>query len=253
MESLVTDRARAVLFDLGNTLVAYYRAPDFAPILRESVLRVCDFLAQRSLSCPDPEKAFRQALDLNVEDSTHRVRPLQRRLIEIFGAQTVQATPDLLSEMCRVFLEPIFRLAKLDVHALPTLAALRDRGIRTAIVSNTPWGSPSEPWAEELHRHGLTKAVDAVVFCVDVGWRKPAPAMFERALSLLSVEAQDAALVGDDPRQDIAGAERSGLRPILLDPAGASSKASCTTIRNLRDLLPLLKEGPGSLVLEQPR
>jgi hypothetical protein len=31
---------RAVLFDLGNTLVSYYAAPDFGPILRRA-LRAC--------------------------------------------------------------------------------------------------------------------------------------------------------------------------------------------------------------------
>jgi putative hydrolase of the HAD superfamily len=142
--------------------------------------------------------------------------------------------------MCDIFLQPIFRLGTLDAHALPTLAALRRKGIRTAIVSNTPWGSPAERWAEELRRHGLTEAVDATVFCVDVGWRKPAPQIFQHALSLLDVGARDSVFVGDDPRQDVAGAQRSGLRAILIDPRGAVTDAPCSAIHSLTELLPLL-------------
>ena len=56
--------------------------------------------------------------------------------------------------------------------------ALRSRGIKTAIVSNTPWGSPADAWRAELTRHGLLDKVDATVFCMDVGWRKPHRAPF---------------------------------------------------------------------------
>ncbi len=234
----VVHPVRAVLFDLGNTLVAYYRASDFAPILRESIDSICDFLAERKSVVADRDRAFQHALELNTEDPGYRVRPLVGRLIEIFADHKLVDSD--LSEMGDIFLRPIFRLATLDAHALPTLAAIRRKGIRTAIVSNTPWGSPSERWAEELRRHGLSEAVDATVFCVDVGWRKPAPQIFQHALSLLDVDARDSVFVGDDPRQDVAGAERSGLRAILLDPRRASTDAPCPAIRSLEELLPLL-------------
>jgi putative hydrolase of the HAD superfamily len=229
---------RAVLFDLGNTLVSYYRASDFAPILRESIDCLCDFLAEQKSVVADRDRAFQHAVELNTEDPRYRVRPLAGRLVEIFGEYELADTD--LSEMCGIFLRPIFRLGTLDPLALPTLAAIRQKGIRTAIVSNTPWGSPAERWAEELHRHGLTDAVDAAVFCVDVGWRKPAPQIFQQALSLLDADARDSVFVGDDPRQDVAGAERSGLRAILIDPRGAVSGAPCPAIYSLTELLPLL-------------
>ena len=229
---------RAVLFDLGNTLVAYYRASDFAPILRESIDGVCDFLAERKSVVADRDRAFQHALEVNIEDPAYRVRPLAGRLLEIFAKHELVDAD--LSAMSDIFLRPIFRLGTLDAHALPTLAAIRRKGIRTAIVSNTPWGSPGERWTEELARHGLTEAVDATVFCVDVGWRKPAPQIFQHALSLLDVDARDSVFVGDDPRQDVAGAEQSGLRAILIDPREAVPDAPHRTIHSLTELLPLL-------------
>ncbi len=234
----VGNPVRAVLFDLGNTLVAYYRASDFAPILRESIDGICDFLAERNSVVVDRDSTFQHALELNTEDPGHRVRPLAGRLIEIFAEH--ELVDGDLSAMCDIFLRPIFHLGTLDAHALPTLATIRRMGVRTAIVSNTPWGSPAKRWAEELQRHGLTEAVDATVFCVDAGWRKPAPQIFQHALSLLDVDARDSVFVGDDPRQDIAGAERSGLRAILLDPRRASPDTPGPSIRSLEELLDLL-------------
>jgi putative hydrolase of the HAD superfamily len=233
------DSVRAVLFDLGNTLVKYYRAEDFASILRKSVTEICEFVSEHTLQTVDSEKVFLQALDLNVEDPDGRVWPLEERLTKLF--QNVSLSNDVLKEMIALFLRPIFRGATLDPDALPTLAAIRKLGIRTAIVSNTPWGSPAEDWARELQRHGLSMAVDAVVFCVDVGWRKPAPQIFKHALCMLGVEPQNATFVGDDPRWDVFGAEQCGLRPILLDPRGDFVGEQCQRIDGLKDLMPLLQ------------
>ncbi len=234
----MSDPVRAVLFDLGNTLVAYYRARDFAPILRESIDDICDFLADRNSVEVERDAVFQHALELNKEAPDNRVRPLAGRLAEIFSE--CELTDDDLNAVCNLFLRPIFRLGTLAPHTLPMLEALRRQGIRTAIVSNTPWGSPADRWMEELHRFGLTEAVDATVFCTEVGWRKPAKQIFQHALSLLEVDARDCVFVGDDPRWDVEGAERSGLRPILIDPQRLITNARCPVIQSLEELLPLV-------------
>lgn len=82
----------------------------------------------------------------------------------------------MLTAVRAAFLKPIFDLARLDPDALPLLETLRQRGIKTAIVSNTLWGSSASMWRNELARHGLLDTVDASVFCGDIGWRKPNPA-----------------------------------------------------------------------------
>jgi putative hydrolase of the HAD superfamily len=142
------------------------------------------------------------------------------------------------------FLKPIFAMARPDPQAVPLLEALRGRGIKTAIVSNTPWGSPADAWRAELTRHGLLDKVDATVFCMDVGWRKPHRAPFDRALSLLHVAPADALFVGDDHRWDIVGAQNAGLRPVLLESGAPKPRHECLTIPNLADIIALLTEAP---------
>ena len=133
-------------------------------------------------------------------------------------------------------------MARPDPQAVPLLEALRGRGIKTAIVSNTPWGSPADAWRAELVRHGLLDKVDATVFCMDVGWRKPHRAPFDRALSLLEVAPGDALFVGDDHRWDIIGAQNAGLRPVLLESVVSKPRRNHLTIPNLAGIIALLTE-----------
>jgi putative hydrolase of the HAD superfamily len=230
---------RAVLFDLGNTLVSYYQSSEFPPILR-SCLRRAVSAAGLSVSKVDEQQLFDHAMRLNKERDDLAVRPLADRLRELF-CPYAELTNTKLADACHAFLEPIFACAKPDVAAPRVLEALRRGGVKTGIVSNTPWGSPAPPWTAELARHGLHDHVDAVVFCVDVGWRKPHPAPFQRALAHLEVSASEAIFVGDDPRWDILGAERVGLRPLLLCNGSAVGAASCAVIERLEEVLSWIK------------
>jgi putative hydrolase of the HAD superfamily len=97
-----------------------------------------------------------------------------------------------------------------STHAL--LEALRERGLRLALVSNT--ASPQWLLQPVLERQGIVERVDAVVLSSEVGKRKPHPAIFERALAELGVEADEALFVGDRLETDILGASRLGIRTL---------------------------------------
>ncbi len=102
--------------------------------------------------------------------------------------------------------EPAVSLAS-TTHAL--LEALRERGLRLALVSN----AVDPPWLlhRDLARYGLAERLDAAVFSSEVGWRKPHPAMFERALAELEVDPARTLFVGDSLVNDVGGAAALGL------------------------------------------
>jgi putative hydrolase of the HAD superfamily len=178
-------------------------------------------------------------MGLNAEQPNGAVHPLDRRLNELFG-EYCSLDESMLAAVCEAFMKPILDLARLDPDARPLLESLRQRGIKTAIVSNTPWGSSATVWRRELARHGLLERVDASVFCGDVGWRKPNPAPFQRALELLQVAPADTMFVGDDARWDVIGARNAGLRPVLLRPPSTALMEGCVGISRLSDVLGLL-------------
>jgi len=78
--------------------------------------------------------------------------------------------------------------------ALPTLRALRERGIRTAVVSNCDHFA--RPLVEAL---GLKDEVDALVLSVEVGSHKPEPEIYLAALAALGARAEQAVFVDDQP------------------------------------------------------
>jgi putative hydrolase of the HAD superfamily len=97
-----------------------------------------------------------------------------------------------------------------STHAL--LEALRARGLRLALVSNT--ASPEWLLRPVLERQGLVERVDAVVLSSEVGKRKPHPAIFERALDEVGVRPDKTLFVGDRLDADVLGASRAGMRTV---------------------------------------
>jgi putative hydrolase of the HAD superfamily len=97
--------------------------------------------------------------------------------------------------------------------ALPTLAALRERGLSIGLLSNT--GRDLEVF---VRHHGLD--VDAVLTSARFGKTKPHAAIFRHMLELLGVEPGEAAMVGDTLEDDIEGARAVGMQALLLDREG---------------------------------
>ena len=236
----------AVIFDLGNTLVSYYTRSQWGEILDRCIAEVVCYLRGRELLRVDsaalPERVARE----RGERGDHRVMPLAERLRRIFDLSPGDLNEGEMLEMSRRFLAPIFATARRDDHALPILAGLRKRGLKTGILSNCPWGSPAQLWREEIDRHGLLDAVDAAVFCTEVGWRKPAPAPFELIAGRLGVEFGKCLFVGDDPRWDVAGPQAAGMDAVLICPPAERDAAadpdktrdfSCPRIASLPEVL----------------
>ena len=120
---------------------------------------------------------------------------------------------------------------------IPTLQRLRDADFKLAIVSN--WESPLDPLTE---RFGIAKYFDAVVASHDVRVRseKPDPHIFNYALAAVGVSAEEVVHVGDTYEADIIGAQKVGIRPILLDRDGTQAGRWGETIQSLNELPKLL-------------
>jgi len=124
--------------------------------------------------------------------------------------------------------------------SVPTLRELRDRGIRTAIVSNCDHST--RPAIEEL---GLVGEVDATILSFEVGAAKPDPEIYGAALRALDVPAADAVFV-DDQAGYVEGAIEVGMRGLLVlrddaTPAeGVSDPGGLDVIPDLRSVLRLV-------------
>jgi len=97
--------------------------------------------------------------------------------------------------------------------ALPTLAELRQHGLRIGLLSNS-----ARDLDAFVSHHALT--ADAVLTSVLHGKTKPHETIFRRMLELLDVEPEEAVMVGDTLEDDIEGARAVGMRAVLVDRDG---------------------------------
>jgi putative hydrolase of the HAD superfamily len=113
----------------------------------------------------------------------------------------------------------------------PALAAARAAGRRIVVVSN--WDVSLD---EVLDRLGLASMLDGVVTSAAVGARKPSPEIFERALALAGVAADQATHVGDSLAEDVAGAHAAGIEAVLIKRDGAPGPPGVRTVATLAAL-----------------
>lgn len=126
--------------------------------------------------------------------------------------------------------------------ALPTLRALRARGVRVALVTN----GRTDVQSAKVARLGLEPLLDAVLISEREGVRKPDRRIFELALERIGARAEQAWHVGDHPMADVAGAHAAGLTAIWrYVPYWPEPACQAQTIQRLGELLALLSPPGG--------
>ena len=136
-----------------------------------------------------------------------------------------------------------FAGCELRDDCLDTLRRLRDAGRYLAIVSNID-DDYLHPMVE---RTGLAALLHTWTSSEEARSCKPDSGIFELALAKAKVEAQNVIFVGDSAHHDVLGAQRMGMRTVLIQEPGAQAPGadparSATpdhTIAELAELLPI--------------
>jgi putative hydrolase of the HAD superfamily len=224
-------RRRALLIDAMGTLV---RLESPAPRLRRELgVRFGIDLTERDAGAAlAAEIAFYRAHmgDGRDAETLHelRLRCARALALALPPSPALRARSD--EEVLGALLASLRFVAFED--AREALLAVRARGSRVIAVSN--WDVSV---LDVLEWVGLAPLLDGAVCSAVVGAAKPAPEIFEQALSLAGVAAANALHVGDSIAEDVAGALAAGIEPVLVDRAGDGRRvAAVRTIRGLREL-----------------
>ncbi len=213
---------RAVLFDLWGTLIV--DDPGAGELRhRLRVQRARDTLATLGFdfSVADIETGFAAAA---VQHSLlhEQERDLSRRGRTIVYAQQLdESLPGRLDEDGWALLDEAILTPAL-LHgpgempgARDALAAVKERGLSTGLISNTGI-TPGTVLRQILDHMGMLELLDIAVFSDEVEVAKPAASIFADALEQLGVEPAGAAFVGDQPRLDVLGARRAGMWSVQI-------------------------------------
>lgn len=221
---------RAVFFDIGGTLA--YPHPSFAGLIarvcQQHGLEVTAEDAQRVESAVWARIAERDDGGRGFSLSPDRSRAFWLWVYRAFLAELGHAElwdTDLPHRLFEAFTR--WDSYRLYEDARPALARLKRAGLVLGVISN--W----EEWLEGLMVYlDIRRYFDVAVVSALAGVEKPDAEIFRRALEAAAVGAGQAVHVGDNPRDDVEGAQAVGIRGVLVDregrfapliPAGASS------------------------------
>lgn len=229
---------RAVLFDMGGTLVATrtdvgdpWREPVMAAIEREFGPRAwAEELYRAQIRSLDPNEPHRQETNRWLRNWLHdRGERLDEEEVE---------------RLRRAFARPLPAVFSLADGAVDALRWCKERRLPVVVVTNTISRGDVEV-RQDFERLGVSELIDHVVSSYSTGWEKPHRAIFDRALRYAGVTATDACNVGDRIDLDVAGPKALGMRAVwvsvdLTSEGGAA--APDATIASLRELPAVLQQ-----------
>lgn len=160
-------------------------------------------------------------------------RIFTRRKIELFGDYPSETLDQWAQMICDDVESRISRDGHLGDNVIETLTALKPH-YKLGLITNR-----TVPVDFLLKQENLSHLFDTHYTAGQVGYWKPSPRIFDRALQELNVQPSQVAYVGDNVFADIGAAQQANLTPILLDTKDRNPEVECQVIKNIQDLLPI--------------
>jgi len=210
---------KAILFDLGDTLINYDRV-NVSRALKKAAHLTYDYLvgrygAERLGLFRDYRRRNVRALMLRYFWSQFTNREFDA--LGLIGRQLqrmgLRVSESELEELARLWYEPVAAHAWTEPGLAEHLACLRGMDLQFAIVSNT--FSPPFVLDEQLEAFGLLEYFPIRVYSSVSVVRKPHAGIFRSALEQINVPASQAVMIGDRLREDVRGALRFGMRAVF--------------------------------------
>lgn len=211
MRAYATDLVlEAVLFDWGDTLMSHEWNDEVALAGNRAGLAA---LGRDALPGAEAIHAYFASRADELYDDTREdeieLLTLNRQCFDALGCELGDEDLRRYTQAVHESWESAFSVPPI-AHAL--LEALRARGLKLAIVSNTR--SPEWLLRPVFERQGLAERVDTIVLSSEVGKRKPHPEIFRRAVEELAIEPGHALFVGDKLYNDVRGAKAAGMQTV---------------------------------------
>ncbi len=138
-----------------------------------------------------------------------------------------------------------------DPDVRPLFTGLKARGLAVGVLSNTIW--TREFHNDVFARDGVLELIDGAVYSSEIPHAKPHPSAFAAAMEAVGVDDPAACVyVGDRPYEDVHGAQRAGLRAVLVPHSDIPAEQQVpvdvqpdAVVQRLLDLLPIVDAWSG--------
>lgn len=209
-----TSEIRAIIFDLGDTLI--YFDGDWNQTLLRAIKKLWSSLKNLGYNL-DP--------DLFIRDFSSRMREYYKErdktYVEHTSAKVLYdslktagfAEPQM--EDIHSALKEMYSITqaqwKIEPDAIETLHWIKEHGYHVGLISNA---SDSDDVYTLLHQTGIIDFFEIILVSAEFGCRKPHQTIFQHALDFFSIHPQNCVMVGDKLAMDISGAKSLGMKAV---------------------------------------
>jgi len=220
---------KAVLFDLDDTLVFTRELIPSALEQAFGIFQAHNLRGEYDVFMCANRKAYEEIFVRMKTPSFAGGSLVWRRTLEILG---VPQPVRYVEQIEKAFVDAIYERTALKPGAIEVLSELRNTGLRTAVITN---GRCIEK-IEKMNRVGVLHLFDVIVTSEMVGEDKPSTMPFRYALTRFGINSGEAVHIGDAICEDVVGASRAGIHPILVGSSKEISKIA-TQITELVQLM----------------
>lgn len=201
---------KAIIFDLGGTLVYYPPPEKFAALCRTEEIRRITSL---------PQSVLAEISDEIIKQRRESKKTLKEYLaIDVFRNifRKYKIGVDKADSVAEMVYAQYASKSRLYPDVKDALRGLRRRGYLIGLISNTIF--PRQWHLRELEKFRLDRFFKVIIWSSDFGWRKPHPSIFQHGLKLLKVKPEEAIYVGNELVPDILGSQQQqvGMRGVLI-------------------------------------
>jgi len=208
---------RAVLFDLGGTLISFGRVDSFR-LFRAAARRTFVFLRRTG----QPTGRFiwyfwRNFIAIRLRYLLSSITKKDfdsLALLKKIGAKKgIHLSEPQWERFAWLWYEPLSDVAKIEPDIIQTLTKLKDAGLKLGIISNTFINGLSLD--KHLAKLGILNFLPVRVYSYNFSFRKPDPRIFQAAAQRIGCAPAEAVFVGDSINTDIKGALAAGMHAVL--------------------------------------
>jgi putative hydrolase of the HAD superfamily len=220
MGNLTWDSMKAVLFDLGHTLINYHN--DWREPERRAVSKVARRVCEASPNGVDLDQVSRYLLELLEQGRRIKLEQyLEIPLVDVLGncfhRFAVEGDEELMERSLEEFYAVLLEHREIVPGTREMLQFVKDNEFLIGLVSDVAWGLPSYFPQRDMKFYHLDEFFDDLVFSTDVGFRKPNPKIFKIALYNIGASADCSYFVGNNLQADILGALNVGMIAVLKE------------------------------------
>jgi putative hydrolase of the HAD superfamily len=194
-------RYKAVIFDLFGTIIDTFSQAEYEEVLSE----MADILnAPASKFSQLWFDSFKERMTGDLDTPRGSIEYILRKL-------NLEVTEEEIEHASQVRLDFSARNMTPRTGAIEIITRLKSSGYKTGLISDCSQEIP-KAWPQTA----FAPLFDVTVFSCLVGMKKPDPRIYLMAAKKLGVTPQECVYIGDGSSQELTGALKVGMSPVLI-------------------------------------